>query len=336
MGLNDSTLLGGHICPISTLGLVPAWKYAQKNLEKNKTSDEINNIILILMLFFVAFRCNPSLFASVRVFFHHNNARYLIIIKFMITFVFVLFFLKIEIIDIINLCAWNEDKVGQGLLVTIWYVLNFSIIYYDVSFWYKSINVISTYACTIATPISNIVKRIVGMVDIIEFCMFIMENEDSKVIRRWPATMLADNRIESVIGRMIALIVSITTMKFISGLGVPNGVKWIIILLNLFFHPNIIVEVHIDALKEKLIEIWAVGVKLYGKIAIKFQIIIVRNIIISIDCLCFNFFSIISLTSLEMKIIKLFFRAIFFEIILILFLFIIIIGIVIINQFDDA
>lgn len=115
-----------------------------------------------------------------------------------------------------------------------------------------------------ATPVSNAIKSPITITDRVMLISLISENEDSKVIRRCPATILADSRIDRVIGRIIALIVSIITIKFIKALGVPSGVKWIIIELNWFFQPNIIVVSHIDALIVNLIDMWAVTVKLYG------------------------------------------------------------------------
>jgi len=44
-----------------------------------------------------------------------------------------------------------------------------------------------------------------------------------RLINRWPAIIFAVRRIESVIGRIIFLISSINTIKFINGIGVPLG-----------------------------------------------------------------------------------------------------------------
>jgi len=44
--------------------------------------------------------------------------------------------------------------------------------------------------------------------------------------KRWPATMLAINRIARVIGRIKILIDSINTIKGIKITGVPLGTKW--------------------------------------------------------------------------------------------------------------
>jgi len=64
IGLKGLIELGGHIMPISILGLIPAWKNAQKNLKKNRTSDKINRTILFLIVFITLGWCNPSLLAS--------------------------------------------------------------------------------------------------------------------------------------------------------------------------------------------------------------------------------------------------------------------------------
>lgn len=51
-------------------------------------------------------------------------------------------------------------------------------------------------------------------------------------MRRCPLIILADSRTERVIGRIKLLIVSIITIKEVSGNGDPNGTKWVIIILN--------------------------------------------------------------------------------------------------------
>ena len=45
----------------------------------------------------------------------------------------------------------------------------------------------------------------------------------SKLSNKCPATMLADNRIDKVRGRIILLTISIRTIKFIKIIGVPVG-----------------------------------------------------------------------------------------------------------------
>lgn len=114
------------------------------------------------------------------------------------------------------------------------------------------------------------------------------EKLDNRDIKRCPATKLADKRTDNVIGRIIFLIISIITIKFISWLGVPIGVRWIIIFLKDFNHPHNIIDNHKIKEIEKLIEIWAVGVKLKGNNAIKLTTITIMNkfvIIIEEKCL---------------------------------------------------
>ena len=55
--------------------------------------------------------------------------------------------------------------------------------------------------------------------------------------RRWPASILAVSRIASVHGRIIFLIDSIRTIKFINTVGVFIGTRWMNILLVLIDHP---------------------------------------------------------------------------------------------------
>lgn len=47
-----------------------------------------------------------------------------------------------------------------------------------------------------------------------------------RVINRCPATMLAANRTDKVIGRMTLLTISIKTINGIKIIGVPRGTKW--------------------------------------------------------------------------------------------------------------
>lgn len=94
------------------------------------------------------------------------------------------------------------------------------------------------------------------------------QNDPKSLINRWPATMFADKRTESVIGRIRFLTSSIITIKFISWTGVPVGTICAIIVLKLFFHPNLINlnQNRIAIVKE--MDRWAVGVKVNGVKAI--------------------------------------------------------------------
>ena len=81
-----------------------------------------------------------------------------------------------------------------------------------------------TYAWINATVISKILKIAIIVIDTKEFEYDIKEKLDSNEIKRCPATMFADNRTDKVIGRIMFLTISMITIKFISGVGVPIGV----------------------------------------------------------------------------------------------------------------
>lgn len=59
-GLIGHTLVGGHIDPSSMVGESLLWKNAQKNAEKNITSEEINKIIPHSILFWTGFVWSPK------------------------------------------------------------------------------------------------------------------------------------------------------------------------------------------------------------------------------------------------------------------------------------
>lgn len=111
------------------------------------------------------------------------------------------------------------------------------------------------------------------------FIWDISEKFDKRDISRWPASILADKRTDKVIGRMMFLTVSIKTIKFIRALGVPIGVRWIIMCLNEFFIEYIIMDSHKVREIGTVIEIWAFMVKLKGASANKFNSMINKNIL---------------------------------------------------------
>jgi hypothetical protein len=61
--------------------------------------------------------------------------------------------------------------------------------------------------------------------------LFVLINEklDNNLNNRCPATIFADNRMANVKGRIIFLVISIRTIKFIKIIGVPFGTEWAII-----------------------------------------------------------------------------------------------------------
>lgn len=164
IGLNDFIRRGGHICPMSMFGLIPAWKYDQKNLMKNKISDIINRTIPILILLITNVKCSPFLFDSLIVSFHHLRLvieRDVIIKIIMNLLVFVLRFADIWNVKFIKQI---DTTSGHGLGVTKWKLLNLFIIY-KVSLWYKVVKVTNTYACTIVTIVSKEISVIIGAVE---------------------------------------------------------------------------------------------------------------------------------------------------------------------------
>lgn len=122
----------------------------------------------------------------------------------------------------------------------------------------------NTYLWIMATAYSRDIKIIiiflVGMYKIGKFSLIPLNNE----INRCPAIILAANRTDKVIGRIIFLVVSINTMKDESIIGVPLGTKWENILFVFFIHPYNRKIIHIGIAKVNVIIICLVAVKIYG------------------------------------------------------------------------
>lgn len=81
--------------------------------------------------------------------------------------------------------------------------------------------------------------------------------------------MLAVNRIDKVIGRMISLINSINTINGIKIVGVFEGVRWVNMWLEKLSQPNNIILIHRISDKDMQNLIWLDDVKIYGKRPIK-------------------------------------------------------------------
>lgn len=98
-----------------------------------------------------------------------------------------------------------------------------------------------TYPWIIATASSN-TNKIIWVLIIIKFVLLfiIFPWFPNRVSNKWPAIILAESRIESVIGRIIFLIVSIKIINIISAKGVPVGSRWANILFVFLTHPKII------------------------------------------------------------------------------------------------
>jgi len=114
-----------------------------------------------------------------------------------------------------------------------------------------------------ATATSNINKRIKLIIKTIKI---IPEApgpwEPKRVNSKCPATILAASRIDKVIGRIIFLTVSITTITGIKNEGVPKGTKW---ANKLLYWNNIeysIVPNQIGSAKTRVIDKWLVLVKI--------------------------------------------------------------------------
>lgn len=114
-----------------------------------------------------------------------------------------------------------------------------------------------------------------------EEIIILIEDINEKFLKRLnnkcPATMFADSRIERVIGRIMFLVNSIRTMKFIKAFGVPVGTMWAIMFLVLFNQPKIIMADQKIRAVDIVIIIWDVGVNTNGNNAILFIIITVIN-----------------------------------------------------------
>ena len=101
--------------------------------------------------------------------------------------------------------------------------------------------------------------------------------DPSKVSNRWPATILAANRIAKVAGRIILLTVSIITITGIKNLGVPTGTKWAIILFHWKTIDIPILPNHSGRASLKVIDKCLVDVKMYGINPIKLEKIMKKN-----------------------------------------------------------
>jgi hypothetical protein len=84
----------------------------------------------------------------------------------------------------------------------------------------------------------------------------------SKVINKWPAIIFAVRRIANVPGRIIFLVVSISTIKGIKAGGVPVGIKCLNIFWVLFNHPKNIKDNQIGNENDRLKIKWLVEVKI--------------------------------------------------------------------------
>jgi hypothetical protein len=101
----------------------------------------------------------------------------------------------------------------------------------------------------------------------------------SSVMSKCPAIRFAVNRTHRVIGRMIVLVSSITTMNIISMGGVPWGSRWASICFVLVIHPMMVTVVHRLRERGRVIDRCEVREKVWGNRAEKFMIMIDRMIV---------------------------------------------------------
>lgn len=106
----------------------------------------------------------------------------------------------------------------------------------------------NTYAWMSLTEISRIKSMICSNSIIFRIIKLLINSpeEPRRVKSKWPAIILAVNRIARVKGRMISLIDSIKTIKGIRIKGVPWGVKWEKKSLKKNQILNNIIEIHIE------------------------------------------------------------------------------------------
>lgn len=119
IGLNGSIDIGGHFCPISTLGEILLWKNAQKNERKNMISEIINMIIPICSPFDTSIMWFPWFLVS-----RDTSRHHAILVMINITTIissilsFFVFIHRIRVSTIIS--ALFEARMGHGLFSTIW------------------------------------------------------------------------------------------------------------------------------------------------------------------------------------------------------------------------
>ena len=127
---------------------------------------------------------------------------------------------------------------------------------------YIDINMLNTYAWIAATAISRVNIMIYAGIEIVR--LFVLIPFPINLISKWPAMMLAVNRTDNVIGRIINLVSSIITIRGAIAMGDPFGTKWVNISFGFFFMFFIITEANkiIAVIRQK--EICAVTAKEYG------------------------------------------------------------------------
>lgn len=122
----------------------------------------------------------------------------------------------------------------------------------------------------------------------------------AKAIKIWPAVILAARRTDNVIGRIICLTDSISTMNCDSAIGVPVGTKWARKCCVFFLRENNTKANQKGILSLRVNRSWAVMVNMYGTRPIRLNVRIIKktasNILIFPKLLLFIIEAFISLS----------------------------------------
>lgn len=130
---------------------------------------------------------------------------------------------------------------------------------------YKEERVIKTYDWISATALSK-TNRAASGINTIAIILILAPGrlEVTKVINKCPATILAANRTDKVIGRIILLTISISTINGIKTPGVPKGTKCAKKDLKSKTTELAITAIHIGSAIVKVKVRWADEVNTYG------------------------------------------------------------------------
>jgi hypothetical protein len=179
-----------------------------------------------------------------------------------------------------------DVRIGQGLCSTKWNGLNLFFIYL-ISVVYRVISVMNTYAWMQATADSRIVRMIgVNIVSMVTVGVVDMRNLPRSDMSKCPAIRLAVSRTHNVIGRIRFLVISMATMKNMSGGGVPCGRRCVSMCFVFLVHPNSTTGIQSVNDSGRVVVKWEVGEKICGYKAVKFiKIIVIKDSIIMFSVL---------------------------------------------------
>lgn len=162
------------------------------------------------------------------------------------------------------------------------------------------ISVMNTYAWIQATADSKTVKiKGAGMAKGTMMLGRANKEFPSRVISRCPAIRLAVSRTQSVIGRIRFLVNSINTMKDIRAFGVPCGTKCASMWFVFLTHPNKTMASQKVRESGRVVVKWEVAENVCGYRAIKFNVMITRNVVVTRAVTPFSLFFIVKEISLN-------------------------------------